>query len=168
MCIAYPKFLPVRLQKHRENGVKLRIVGLAVTDPMFLNSAVVLRNILYENSSYYRFLRLHSTFGSTFCDTGLNSHIHFLRYSLSDCLARVMSESSQEHIAVAVRVRPLNASEVCILQSRLMDRKIVAIGYAGIVRQNITASIRWMRTAVRFQIPISTMVLTALVLVFNL
>ena len=79
-----------------------------------------------------------------------------------------MSESSQEHIAVAVRVRPLNASEVCILQSRLMDRKIVAIGYAGIVRQNITASIRWMRTAVRFQIPISTMVLTALVLVFNL
>ena len=115
---------------------------------MFLNSAVVLRNILYENSSIIRFLRLHSTFGSTFCGTGLNSYIHFLRYSLSDCFARVMSESSQEHIAVAVRVRPLNASEVCILQDCFIDRKIVVIGYVGIVRQNITASIRWMRMAV--------------------
>ena len=148
LCIAYPIFLPVRLQKHREKGVKVRITGLAVTDPMFLNSVVVLRNILFENSSNFRFLRFHSTFGSTYCDTGLNSYIHYLRYSLSDCFARTMSESSQEHVAVAVRVRPLNGSEVCILHNCLICRKVAVIEYAGIVSRNITTSIRWMRMAV--------------------
>ena len=38
--------------------------------------------------------------------------IHFLSDSLIVRLAHCMNDSTQEHIAVAVRVRPLNAREV--------------------------------------------------------
>ena len=64
----------------------------------------------------------------------------------------VEMDSSQEHVAVAVRVRPLNAREVSLPISASTARSIRVIGIAGDVTPIWRVFTSWTRMTVPFRI----------------